>query len=219
MEKKLRSYSDLLFGIAAIVVGLVMVIWSDRILLRLIQLIGAISVVIGTIQFIGFLVRTKGVADRWTSMPIAAPIAVVWGILLLLSPELWKNLFVILIGLFLMFLGLYQSVALYKLKKKNGVKVSGIYFFFSILMMIAGIFVAAQPIYMASWFITFVGAWILAYGVIEIFSYFTLLAPVVQAEKTGDDHHKVEEATAIEVEKNASDAKAAEVANREDKAE
>ncbi|MDE5944986.1 MAG: DUF308 domain-containing protein [Rikenella sp.] len=195
MEKKLRSYSDLLFGIAAIVVGLVMVIWSDRILLRLIQLIGAISVVIGTIQFIGFLVRTKGMTDRWTYLPIAAPIAVAWGILLLLSPELWKNLFVILIGLFLMFLGLYQSVALYKLKKKNGVKVSGIYFFFSILMMIAGIFVAAQPIYMASWFITFVGAWILAYGAIEIFSYFTLRAPEVTAAAT-ESGAKVEETIA-----------------------
>ena len=68
MEQKLRSYSDLLFGIAAIVVGLVMIVWSDRILLRLIQVIGAIAIVVGAIQFFSFLVRTKGVADRWTYM-------------------------------------------------------------------------------------------------------------------------------------------------------
>jgi uncharacterized membrane protein HdeD (DUF308 family) len=70
MEQKLRSYSDLLFGIAAIVVGLVMIVWSDRILLRLIQVIGAIAIVVGAIQFFSFLVRTKGVADRWTYMPL-----------------------------------------------------------------------------------------------------------------------------------------------------
>lgn len=202
MEQKLRSYSDLLFGIAAIVVGLVMIVWSDRILLRLIQVIGAIAIVVGAIQFFSFLVRTKGVADRWTYMPIAAPIAVAWGILLLLSPELWKNLFVILMGLFLMFLGLYQSVALYKLKRRNGVKVSGIYFFFSILMMIAGVFVAAQPIYMASWFITFVGAWILAYGTIEIFSYFTLRAPIVRTEEVAP---KIEETPAVPVKEEKGD--------------
>ena len=201
MEQKLRSYSDLLFGIAAIVVGLVMIVWSDRILLRLIQVIGAIAIVVGAIQFFSFLVRTKGVADRWTYMPIAAPIAVAWG-MLLLSPELWKNLFVILMGLFLMFLGLYQSVALYKLKRRNGVKVSGIYFFFSILMMIAGVFVAAQPIYMASWFITFVGAWILAYGAIEIFSYFTLRAPIVRTEEVAP---KIEETPAVPVKEEKGD--------------
>lgn len=88
----------------------------------------------------------------------------------------------ILFGVLLIFLGLYQLVSMYKIKK-SGIKVPGVYFFFSILLMIAGIFAAVQPAYMASWFMTFVGAWILAYGVIEILSYFTLRAPIEKEDK------------------------------------
>lgn len=177
MEKTIRTYNALLWGIVAVIVGLVMIVWSVRILQWGVKLIGVVAIVIGVVQFVSFIVRTKGMTDRWKYLPIAAPIAVIWGTLLLLSPELWTNLFLILFGVLLIFLGLYQLVSMYKIKK-NGVKVPGFYFFFSILLMVAGIFAAAQPTYMASWFMTFIGAWILAYGVMEIFSYFTLRAPL-----------------------------------------
>lgn len=191
MEKYTKNNS-LLIGIAAVVIGLVMIVWSATILKWGVKLIGVVAMVIGLTQFIGFMVRTKGVADRWKYLPIAAPIAVIWGGLLLLTPELWTSLFMILFGVLLIFLGLYQLVTMYKVKK-SGVKVSGIYFFFSILLMIAGIFASVQPAYMASWFMTFIGAWILAYGVIEIFGYFTLRAPIAESAV------KVEETTAQEV--------------------
>lgn len=191
MEKSIRTYNALLWGIVALIVGLVMIVWSVRILQWGVKLIGVVAIVIGVVQFVGFMVRTKGMADRWKYLPIASPIAVIWGTLLLLSPELWTNLFLILFGVLLIFLGLYQLVSMYKIKK-NGVKVPGFYFFFSILLMVAGIFAAAQPTYMASWFMTFIGAWILAYGVMEIFSYFTLRAPM---EETATVHEAEQTAT------------------------
>lgn len=190
MEKNIRTYNALLWGIVAVVVGIVMIVWSASILKWGVKLIGVVAIIIGLIQFIGFLVRTKGLPERWKYLPIAAPIAVIWGALLLLSPELWTNLFLILFGVLLIFLGLYQLVSMYKIKK-GGVKVSGIYFFFSILLMVAGIFAAAQPTYMASWFITFIGAWILAYGVVEIFSYFTLRVPLEPKPTTGAENEEV----------------------------
>lgn len=193
MEKSIRTYNALLWGIVALIVGLVMIVWSVRILQWGVKLIGVVAIVIGVVQFVGFMVRTKGMADRWKYLPIASPIAVIWGTLLLLSPELWTNLFLILFGVLLIFLGLYQLVSMYKIKK-NGVKVPGFYFFFSILLMVAGIFAAAQPTYMASWFMTFIGAWILAYGVMEIFSYFTLRAPMEEtATKEAEEVKKIEE--------------------------
>ncbi|MCH5305038.1 MAG: DUF308 domain-containing protein [Rikenella sp.] len=184
MEKYAKNRLPLLIGVIAMVVGLVMMIWSARILKWGVKLIGVVAIVIGLIQFAGFMIRTKGRADRWKYLPVAAPIAVIWGGLLLLTPELWTSLFMILFGVLLIFLGLYQLVAMYK-TKKSGINVPGIYFFFSILLMIAGIFASVQPVFMQTWFMTFIGAWILAYGVIEVFGYFTLRKPIDEPNETG----------------------------------
>lgn len=183
MDKYMKTYNGLLWGVAAVIIGIVLVVWPRDILQWAVRLIGIVSIVIGAVQFFGFLVRTKGIENRWKYLPPAAPIAVIWGILLLLSPELWTSLFMILFGVLLIFLGLNQLVTMFKIKK-SGVKVAGLYFFFPILLMIAGFVAFVQPIYTATWFMAFVGAWILAYGIMEIFGYYSLRGPV-----EGDPQH------------------------------
>lgn len=178
MEKYIqKTYNALMWGVTAVIIGIILVIWPRSILEWAVRLIGIVSIVLGSVQFLGFLARTKGMEDRWKYLPPAAPIAVVWGVLLLLSPELWTSLFMILFGVLLIFLGLNQLVSLYKIKK-SGIKVAGIYFFFPGLLMIAGFVAFVQPIYTATWFMAFVGAWILAYGIMEIFGYFSLRGPI-----------------------------------------
>lgn len=178
MEKYLqRTYNALMWGVVAVIIGIILVIWPRSILQWAVRLIGIVSIVIGLVQFIGFLARTKGVENRWKYLPPAAPIAVVWGILLLLSPELWTSLFMILFGVLLIFLGLNQLVTMFKIKK-SGIRVPGFYFFFPVLLMIAGFVAFVQPVYTATWFMAFVGAWILAYGIMEIFGYFSLRGPI-----------------------------------------
>lgn len=184
MEKYIqKSYNALVWGVVAVVIGIILVIWPRDILQWAVRLIGIVSIVIGAVQFFGFLARTKGMEDRWKYLPPAAPIAVIWGVLLLLSPELWTSLFMILFGVLLIFLGLNQLVTMFKVKK-SGIKVAGIYFFFPILLMIAGFVAFVQPIYTATWFMAFVGAWILAYGIMEIFGYFSLRGPIKEESKT-----------------------------------
>lgn len=178
MEKYIqKSYNALVWGVVAVVIGIILVIWPRDILQWAVRLIGIVSIVIGAVQFFGFLARTKGMEERWKYLPPAAPIAVIWGVLLLLSPELWTSLFMILFGVLLIFLGLNQLVTMFKVKK-SGVKVAGLYFLFPILLMIAGFVAFVQPIYTATWFMAFVGAWILAYGIMEIFGYFSLRGPI-----------------------------------------
>lgn len=178
MEKYIqKNYNALTWGVTALIIGMILVVWPRDILQWAVRLIGIVSVVIGSVQFLGFLVRTKGAKNRWKFLPPAAPIVIIWGVLLLLSPELWTSLFMILFGILLIFLGLNQLVTLLKLKK-SGIRVAGAYFFFPILLMIAGFVAFVQPVYTATWFITFVGAWILAYGIMEIFTYFSLRLPL-----------------------------------------
>ena len=194
MEKNISKSNNSLFsGIVAIVIGIILVIWPHNILQWALRLIGIVSIVIGVVQFLGFLVRTRGVENRWKYLPLSAPIAAVWGILLLLSPDLWTNLFMILFGILLIFLGLTQLISMVKVRK-GGIAVNWLYFVFPILLIIAGFVTFAQPIYTATWFMIFIGGWILAYGIVEVFSYFSLRGPIQQLQESEkQDGKKIEQ--------------------------
>lgn len=194
MEKNISKSNNSLFsGIVAIVIGIILVIWPHNILQWALRLIGIVSIVIGVVQFLGFLVRTRGVENRWKYLPLSAPIAAVWGILLLLSPDLWTSLFMILFGILLIFLGLTQLISMVKVRK-GGIAVNWLYFVFPILLIIAGFVTFAQPIYTATWFMIFIGGWILAYGIVEVFSYFSLRGPIQQLqEHEKQDEKKIEQ--------------------------
>lgn len=194
MEKNISKSNNSLFsGIVAIVIGIILVIWPHNILQWALRLIGIVSIVIGVVQFLGFLVRTRGVENRWKYLPLSAPIAAVWGILLLLSPDLWTSLFMIMFGILLIFLGLTQLISMVKVRK-GGIAVNWLYFVFPILLIIAGFVTFAQPIYTATWFMIFIGGWILAYGIVEVFSYFSLRGPIQQLqEHEKQDGKKIEQ--------------------------
>lgn len=194
MEKNISKSNNSLFsGIVAIVIGIILVIWPHNILQWALRLIGIVSIVIGVVQFLGFLVRTRGVENRWKYLPLSAPIAAVWGILLLLSPDLWTSLFMIMFGILLIFLGLTQLISMVKVRK-GGIAVNWLYFVFPILLIIAGFVTFAQPIYTATWFMIFIGGWILAYGIVEVFSYFSLRGPIQQLQESEkQDGKKIEQ--------------------------
>ncbi|WP_283391302.1 HdeD family acid-resistance protein [Millionella massiliensis] len=194
MEKNISKSNNSLFsGIVAIVIGIILVIWPHNILQWALRLIGIVSIVIGVVQFLGFLVRTRGVENRWKYLPLSAPIAAVWGILLLLSPDLWTSLFMIMFGILLIFLGLTQLISMVKVRK-GGIAVNWPYFVFPILLIIAGFVTFAQPIYTATWFMIFIGGWILAYGIVEVFSYFSLRGPIQQLQESEkQDGKKIEQ--------------------------
>ena len=194
MEKNISKSNNSLFsGIVAIVIGIILVIWPHNILQWALRLIGIVSIVIGVVQFLGFLVRTRGVENRWKYLPLSAPIAAVWGILLLLSPDLWTSLFMIMFGILLIFLGLTQLISMVKVRK-GGIAVNWLYFVFPILLIIAGFVTFAQPIYTATWFMIFICRQNPAYDIVEVFSYFSLRGPIQQLQESEkQDGKKIEQ--------------------------
>lgn len=173
MEKYMKSYNSLLWGVAAVIVGLVLMIWPHNIIQWSVRLFGIVLVLVGAVQFLGFLARTRGLEDRWQYFPPSSVIAILGGAILLITPDFWAGVFAILCGVLLIFLGLVQIVSLIRVRK-TGVKVSWGYYIFPLLLIMAGFVVVVQPLFMANWFVIFVGAWILAYGIMEIFAYFSL---------------------------------------------
>lgn len=173
MEKYLQTGNSLFMGVISVVIGLILVIWPDHILGWLVTFVGVVSLVIGVTQFVGFLFQTKGVKNRWTRLPLLSVVMVIWGILLLVHPSVWVNLFMILMSIPMLFLAINQMVALVR-ARKSGLDVLWGYFVFPVLLFLSGLVVLWNPFSTAEWLVIFAGAWIIAHGVMEIFDYFSL---------------------------------------------
>lgn len=176
MKSHIRSRSCLGFGILAIIVGMTLMIWPHSILQWTIRLFGVILILLGVIQFLGFMVRTRKETDRWQHFPPTSIIAVLAGMVLLINPDFWASMSAVLCGIVLIALGAAQTASLIRIRRAD-IRVDWLYYTFPILMIIAGFVVLAQPLFMADWFVIFVGAWIMAYGIVEIFEFFTLREP------------------------------------------
>ncbi|HJE88536.1 HdeD family acid-resistance protein [Rikenella microfusus] len=187
MEKYIKTYTgnSLLWGVLTALVGLVFIIWPDSVLRWAVYLVGILSLVAGIVQFLGFLARTRGVENRWRYLPLTSPLAVLWGILLLAKPDVWIELFMIVLGVVMLLMAVMQLVSLGQMRKA-GIPVTGGYFVFPVLLLLAGIVVFFNPFATTVWLTVFFGAWVLAYGVVEMFDYFSLHKAVPAASKKID---------------------------------
>lgn len=58
--------------------------------------------------------------------------------------------------------------------KRSGVEVRWGYYVFPSLFLLSGFTVFTKPLYSAEWIMIFIGAWIMAYGITEMFGHFSL---------------------------------------------
>lgn len=170
MTKNLKT-NLLLRSVLAILFGLILVIWQSEVLRWMIVLLGIIALLAGAIQFTGFLIRTRGSDDRWAQMPFSALFAALFGILLLAGAQLWSDLLFICLGVAMLFIAIMQLFTLGRMKKEK-MTISGLFYIFPVLLLLAGIFVLFSD--GENWIIIFIGAWFIAYGVIEMLEYFSL---------------------------------------------
>ncbi len=174
-QKKSKSiHHSLAWGIASILVGLVFLIRPNNVLEDIIYLLGILLIIGGIIQFLGFLARTKGWENRWKYLPLASVLSVAFGILLLANPPLWKGFVFVLFGISLVLLAVNQLIGLIRMQKAKQASVHWGYFIFPSLMFMAGAFVFFNPFGTERVLVIFAGAWLLAYGLLELFSFFSL---------------------------------------------
>lgn len=174
MEKYIKTrYNSLLVGIVAILVGMLFVVFNSAILDWAICFVAILSLLAGIVQFFAFLARTKGVENRWRHMPVTSVIAVAWGVLLLVNPKFWTDFFMIVFGLLIIYLAVNQVITLVQ-TKRSGVVVGWGYFVFPVLFLLSGVTIFVLPRSSATWIMLFIGAWIIAYGIMEMFGYFSL---------------------------------------------
>ncbi len=172
-SKSLQAKNQLYFGLIAIVLGILFVLQYDKIVDALILIIGVASIVAGIVLFISFFVRTKGVANKWKQLPVTAPLALLLGILLVVNPALWKEVFYIILGIVLILIAILQFVSLNKINK-SGTPVPWGYLVFPLLILVVGIVMFFNQ--NADWLVWVFGVCCIVYGISELFVYFALLS-------------------------------------------
>lgn len=171
MERYFKFYNSLLWGVVAIIFGVLLIKWQRDFLQTIVLIMGIVALVVAVVQFVGFLMITKGQKGRWTMMPASPFFALIIGILLLLSPLLWVDILMRVVGVVIVLLSVSQIVALMR-AQKGGFEVKGGYYIFPSMMILAGIMVLVEPLFAVDWLVIFAGCWFIGFGIMELFSYF-----------------------------------------------
>ncbi len=176
MRPNLNPKNSLLWGVVAVVIGLLVMYNAGRIIDIAIQLIGILFVVIGVVELISFLkVKTqKNLA--WGVSTFGAIVALIFGIVLLSKPELLRAFAMIIVGILVIMLGVWQVIALTN-RKKRGANVPVFYYIFAVLLALSGVTMFFFPLESSDWIVSFAGAWIVAFGLIEIISFIFIKVP------------------------------------------
>lgn len=175
MEASMKTYNNnpLLWSIAAIIIGVVFIVWPGNILTWLVWIIGVVSVVSGLTQIIRYFINRSRIESRWKGFPFISLLAVIFGIVLLSQPDVWIRLSMIVLSIPMILLAVDQIISLIN-TKKIGSQVSWTYYIFPILLLVAGVVVLLSPFTSAVWLVIFVGVWMIAYGVVEMVNFFML---------------------------------------------
>lgn len=173
MKTKSRPCGQLWEAVVAIVIGILFIIWPDDVIQWAVLFIGILSLSAGIIQIIVYFVNRKREVSARSGLLIIGLLTLIWGALLLLQPQVWANLLLVVMSIPMILLAISQLVLLVR-KRRAGFIVPWGYFVFPILFFLSGVTVMFNPFASALWLVFFVGIWIIAYGVMEMVNYFSI---------------------------------------------
>lgn len=165
------KYNSLLWGIASILIGVLMLVYKGDVMSFAVELLGITLLVVGLIQALVTLIQNRNTTESCVSIGgLATAIA---GAILLVSPEFWSSFLMTLIGILFIFMSINQMYV-YRRFSRNGYKVSFRYYIFPLLLAAAGVMTVVKPTFLSSWIVIFIAIWIIAYGISEIIGYYSL---------------------------------------------
>lgn len=176
MNTFVLTRNSLLWGVLALIIGVIIAANPAETITLSIQLIGLLLLVIGAVQLISFIGLKKRANLSWTAIPFGGVVGFLFGIVLLVSPNLFTGFVMILIGVFVMLLGIWQISSIIKVRKA-GAKVGGSFFVFPVLLTLSGLVIIWNPFTAANLAVIFTGVWIALFGLSEIVGHFMIKRP------------------------------------------
>ena len=126
--------------ICALVVGILLILFPHEISIYLIILIGALFFIPGAFTVISYYMNGR---KKDLSFPLSGIGSALFGLWLMVMPEFFANILMYVLGAVLVLAGIHQISRLVAIK--NVAKVSGVYYFFPILILLAGVLVLVNP--------------------------------------------------------------------------
>ena len=161
-----NRFSGIIRAVAAIAVGVVMVVSKTDAMVLAVRIIAAFLLASGIVSLV------VGYRDRRNSqMPLMGVngfVDILIALLIFIFPGFVAGLIVYLIGFVLVGFGVFQLIALAGANKV--VKVGGGAFIMPVLVLLAGAFLLARPTFVGTAVGTVAGAALIVYGVSELLS-------------------------------------------------
>lgn len=176
MKIQISTKNSILWGVIALIIGLIIAFNPSSAAKFSIQLCGLLLLIIGTTNLISFLVLKHRNNLEWSQISYGSILAFLIGLILMLSPETFMKFWGYLVGTMIAALGVMQIISRRNLKK-IGAPIQFKHYLFPILIIAMGIVVMLFPIEPYTWIMVFAGLCISAFGVAEILTYFTLAVP------------------------------------------
>ena len=169
----MRTHNPILWGLASIVIGLLVMINPIGAIELLLQIIGIVLMAVGVMQLVSFLAVRKRIGLSWETFPLGGVLGLLFGLLLLVTPDTFAAFFMILVGAALIVLSIGQIVALSRVRK-DVPQVPATGYLFPVLMGLSGFVFFFFPLATSAWIAVFAGAWVMAYGISEITAWFVV---------------------------------------------
>lgn len=161
-----NKFSGFLRAVAAIAIGLVMVISRTDAMVLAVRIIAAFLLASGIVSFlVGYRDRQNG---QRPLMGVNGAVDILVALLIFLFPQFVAGLIVYLIGFALLGFGIFQLIALVSANKVMKVGVFG--FVMPVLVLLAGAFLLARPAFLGTAVGTVAGVALIVYGLSELVS-------------------------------------------------
>lgn len=138
-------------SVATIIIGVLLVMQREAILPIIVQCIGAAFILPGLFALVSYLLgRKKGLEQSWhpSIMLLTSVGSIVFGLWLLISPAFFVGILMMLLGVLISLLGLYQIVALALARKFASIPFA--MYIMPLTLIIVGLAVLVNPFDAAS---------------------------------------------------------------------
>ncbi len=169
----MNSKNYILRSILFVVIGLILIIWPQETTKTIIMVIGGLLLAYGIVAITSFYSSRKGDESLGLSLPVGGLVCAVVGMLLLVLPDIFATIFMIVLGLLLV-LGAIDQIYMLAKASKRGVPIQGWRYVVPVLVLIAGAIIAFNPDSSTSTMLMIFGVTAVVYGLADFVNQYTI---------------------------------------------
>lgn len=198
MEKKSSGITFALFrGITALLIGLLLVFWSQSAVLYLIMVIGCLFLIPGLFSLMSHYRKTSSEGSSHFGWSQVLGIgSILFGLCLIINPVFFEKSLMYALGVILSYAGLSEIIQL--VTARQWIRVPGGFYVTPVLVMLVGFFILFNPIESANIPFIILGIGCIVYGIsdmVNVIKFRHRNSDVEELQAVDDNQHEQEVST------------------------